>query len=390
MKLITLQEWLHLFKVDTINFNEFKRRLKVKKGNSQIIYINDYKHLSEDILFNLYNIMVKKKDIYLTNFYKKSLDVKLDKYPICLNNNKNIKFKNIIRNLYFREILQDTDTVQPNLQNFLNVIINLFTKFIIDYKLLTPSVLKYVEKETIGHMLSGLFFRASIMNPVIPYSLSTIINYKFKVLTPTLGWSSYLTGMLQNRNIIEYVGIDVIEKVCNITEYIANQSRIKNDIYCIPSEDLYYDNNFMSKYTNYFDFIFFSPPYYQLELYKGENQSTNRYKSYEEWLEKYWRTTIKLCKKCIKKNKLLVYIMSGYNINNKYINLEEDMNNITIQEGFKYFKHIDMINNNVSFTKHRNTNEKIWFFYSGEIDNNNNNNNNINNINSSINTIIKC
>jgi len=60
MKLITLQEWLHLFKVDTINFNEFKHRLKVKKGNSQIIYINDYKHLSEDILFNLYNIMVKK------------------------------------------------------------------------------------------------------------------------------------------------------------------------------------------------------------------------------------------------------------------------------------------------------------------------------------------
>ena len=246
----------------------------------------------------------------------------------------------------------------------MDVIINLFTKYTVDYKLLTPSVLKFVEKESIGNMLSGLYFRASIMNPVIPYTLSTIFTSNFKVLTPTLGWSSYLIGMLQNKNLIEYVGIDVIEKVCNITGYIATQSGIKNNIYCTPSEDLYYNKNFMNKYTNYFDFIFFSPPYYELELYKGDNQSTNRYNSYNEWLEKYWRITIKLCKKCIKKNKLLIYIMSGYKINNTYINLEEDMNNITIQEGFKYLNHIDMINNNVSFTNHRNTNEKIWIFSS--------------------------
>ena len=44
-------------------------------------------------------------------------------------------------------------------------------------------------------LLSGFYFRASIMNPIVPYSLSKLYDYDFKVLTPTLGWSSYLLGI---------------------------------------------------------------------------------------------------------------------------------------------------------------------------------------------------
>ena len=137
------------------------------------------------------------------------------------------------------------------------------------------------------------------MNPIIPYTLSMCMNYKFKVFTPTLGWSSYLIGMLSNTNLEEYVGVDVIQKVCETTEQIANN--IKNKIYCCPSETLYYNEPFMQKYTNYFDFIFFSPPYYELELYDGDLQSTTLYKTYEEWLEKYWNVTIKLCYALLKR-----------------------------------------------------------------------------------------
>ena len=48
-------------------------------------------------------------------------------------------------------------------------------------------------------------------------------------------------------------------------------------------------------------------PYFQLELYKGKNQSTNRYKDYNIWLEKYWRDTVKLCHHTIKKNSLSLH-----------------------------------------------------------------------------------
>ena len=362
---ITLQEWLNIFKSPKINFQNFKKSVKVRKNNGDILKLSSYKTLPIPFYKKIYSIMVLDKEKYLINFYNKSLKIIENNYPICLKNNKFIQYKNIIRNLYYKEILQETNTIQPNTRNYLDVIIDLFKNNIIDYKLLTPSVMKYIQNNSIGPMLSGLFFRASIMNPIIPYSLSTHMNYKFKVLTPTLGWSSYLTGMLQNKNMIEYVGIDVIPKVCDTTRQLALQNNLKNEIFCVPSEDLYTNKSFMTKYTNYFDFIFFSPPYYELELYKGEEQSTNRYENYEEWLEKYWRTTIKLCKKCIKKDRLLIYILSGYKLKNNYINLEEDMNNITKEEGFLFIDGINMVGSNVNFTKHRGSNEIIWIFSSG-------------------------
>ena len=205
------------------------------------------------------------------------------------------------------------------------------------------------------------------MNPVIPYTISNHLNYKFKVLTPTLGWSSYLLGMMANDNLDEYVGIDVIKKVCNNTKTIANKGNIKNDIYCVPSEDLYKDKKFMNKYKGYFDFIFFSPPYFQLELYKGLKQSTERYKTYEEWLDGYWRATVKLCFNSLKNGRLMFYIISGYTSKQKYVNLEKDMNSITTEEGFKLVKKLSMVGKNVGFTKHRKSKETIFVFSKGPV-----------------------
>ena len=370
---LSLNKWLELFDTKYISYTKFLKIIKVKKNNGDIIKLKDYKKISNKIMKVFYGIIVLNKNTYLTNFYNKSLKVAdADKYPLCLNNNKYIQYKNIVRNLYYKEILQETDTIQPNLKSFLNVIIDMYKNYILDYKLLTPSVIKLIQKKALSNVLSGLYFRSSIMNPIVPYSLSTHIGYKFKVLTPTLGWSSYLIGMMKNKNLEEYVGIDVINKVCNNTKKLANKNKIKNDIYCKPSEDLYKDKIFMKNYKKYFDFIFFSPPYFQLELYKGKNQSTNRYKDYESWLEKYWRETVKLCYHTIKKDKLLIYIVSGYNDKKKYINLEKDMNNVLIEEGFRYIKTIKMTGSNVGFTSHRKSDEKIFIFSSGNLNNNDN------------------
>ena len=62
----------------------------------------------------------------------------------------------------------------------------------------------------------------------------------------------------------------------------------------------------MNKHKNYYDFIFFSPPYFKLELYPGKLQSTSLYPDYKQWLTEYWENTIKLCFTILKKNVLCI------------------------------------------------------------------------------------
>lgn len=381
--LITLGKWLSLFdtpKNKNMTYTNFIKVAKVKSSgktrNLHELIKNKQKRpgqTTESIMKIIYHHIVINKRKYLENIYNRSFKIPSTgvpkDYPLCISNNKNTEYKNIVRNMYYKEILQETSTVQPNLRPYLEVILELYRDQILDYKLVTPSVIEMMFKNQFSNVLSGLYFRSSIMNPIVPYSLSmhpsvTSKGNKFKVLTPTLGWSSYLLGMLNNSNLSEYVGIDVIPKVCDNTRNIANKNKIKNSIFCKPSEDLYNDKSFMTKYRNYFDFVFFSPPYFQLELYKGKNQSTERYKTYEEWLEKYWRQTVKLCKHSLKSNKLMMYIISGYT-DNTYINLEKDMNAITKEEGFILVKKLDMVGNNVGITKHRKLKESVFIFNNG-------------------------
>ena len=110
-------------------------------------------------------------------------------------------------------------------------------------------------------------------------------------------------------------------------------------------------------YTNYFDIIFFSPPYFKLELYRGSEQSTTLYKNYNDWLNKYWDITIQLCHKVLNTKGTMVYIISSYDKNN----ITNDMNNIT-KKYFKYKKKIRLSNKNVDFTKHKETDENLYFF----------------------------
>ena len=367
---LTLDKWLSQFKSKNISYPDFVKKLRIKKSNGDILLVTDIKDkkIPDKFYKILYKTIVTDKTLYLTNLYNKNLYLKEDNLSLCVNNNKFTENKNVVRNLYYKEILQDTGTSQPNLRPYLDVLIDLIKFHILDYKLLTPTGISMIKKNQMSSLLSGFYFRASIMNPIVPYSLSKLYDYDFKVLTPTLGWSSYLLGMLHNEHLDTYVGIDVIKKVCSNTRKIANQHKIKNDIYCQPSEDLYHNSKFMTKYKSDIDFVFFSPPYYELELYKGAEQSTNRYNSYEEWLEKYWRVTMKLCYHCLKNNKIMMYIISGYNDKNQYINLEKDMNGITKQVGFSYVKKQKMKGSNVGFTKHRTSNELIFIFCKGTCD----------------------
>jgi hypothetical protein len=330
---------------------------KIRKGNGTLETIAPPAHLKK---------AHQNIPQYLTNYYNRSLDpttapqlstlapAKLSN----LNNNTHPQQKNIIRNLHYKSILENTTTALKGLRPFLKVIKEFAQQKIADYKLLTPSAQFYIKEGRIGSVFSSYYFRASIMNPYMVYSIAKHYT-PTRVFTPTLGWSSYMRGFLE-AGVQEYVGTDVIPAVCRKTQNFADQYYPDKtvNIYCEPSENLKKIPAFARKYRAHFDLVFFSPPYYEYEIYEGAQQSTKTYKTYEEWLAKYWEETIKLAHYVLRPGGKLLYIISSYEGHD----LVRDMNQITA----KYFapppaaREYKIQNKNVHVTTHRETNEILF------------------------------
>lgn len=375
MKLLTLSQFLSLFNTKSNlskSFAEFVKKAQVKSGD-KYTPLNEYmkrQNIALDDMKLLYSHIMNRNE-YLTRFYNKSLEVNDNKITekqmpkSHLDNNASVNYKNIIRNIHFRNILQKTKSEFENIHTFLDVLFDLYLREIIDYKILTPSAIHYLRNGRIGSVFSSFYFRASIMNPYLVYSLNMSVLKGSKIFTPTLGWTSYAYGFCECSHTTEYVGVDVIQDVCQKTDEFIRilYPTMKHEIICKPSEDLLLDCRFLKKYRGHFDTVFFSPPYYQLELYPGVNQSTERYKTYEDWLSGYWHNTIELCHHVLEKNGTLCYILSADYKNNDAKNgktILQDMNQIT-KEMFTLKMILPMYNKNVHVTDSQ-TKEKIMIF----------------------------
>lgn len=363
---ITENAFLKLFKDEPITFNDFLTKAQVK-SKVRLIPLMEYAHqknIKPQSFKPLYHHYIEKRR-YLSNFYNFSLripeklSIQHDPMKKKMNNNQEMKYKNVIRNMHYKDILKNTQSGFNN-ASYLTVLEDFFNKLILDYNLVIPSTMKYIENDQIGSVYSSMYFRASIMNPYLVFSLNKSIFHGKRIFTPTLGWSSYCYGFLECDEVVEYVGTDVIPSVCKKTQLFANKyyPEKTTQIFCKPSESLL-KSSFDTKYKHHFDVVFFSPPYYKLELYKSNHQSTDTYNTYEKWLTNYWESTIKLIKKVLAKNGTLCYILSGYGKDLDF-DLSRDMNDITK----KYFKHKQTIPmyNQSSNKRHRTTNEEIFIF----------------------------
>jgi hypothetical protein len=376
MNFVTQEQFInHFEKRKSRTFTQFLNTAKVRT-NKKLIPLYDYvkdKEIERKDLKILFD-HIQKREEYLSRFYHLSLNVNPERFlmnslkPMTnhhMNNNAETPFKNIIRNLHWMDILKNTKAGIENIPTYMDVLEDLYLHDIIDYKIITPSSLYYMKEGRLGSVFSSYYFRASIMNPYLVYSLNHSVLKGTKIFTPTLGWTSYAYGFLECPYVKEYVGTDVIVNVCNKTKKFCETyyKSKKTDIYCQPSEKLLLNPVFMRKYYNHFDTVFFSPPYYKLEKYPGKNQSITKYKTYDEWLEKYWEATIMLCYHVLQKGGKLCYILSGYGSENtkEQYDLITDMNNIT-NKYFKKHSTQPMYNKDVHVTEHKETNEKIIIF----------------------------
>uniref|UniRef100_A0A6C0IQ05 DNA methylase N-4/N-6 domain-containing protein n=1 Tax=viral metagenome TaxID=1070528 RepID=A0A6C0IQ05_9ZZZZ len=377
MQLLELSDFLKLYKLspaDKLTIDEFIKKATVVVGKNTYPladYMASKKIEKSKIELLLKHIQSRKE--YLTRFYNMSLRLYDGNLHIHgniapmknshMDNNTGTIYKNLIRNIHYKDILQNTLSGMENTPTYMNVLNDLYKKLQIDYKILTPSAIHYMSNGRLGSVFSSYYFRASIMNPYLVYSLNKNLLRGTMIFTPTLGWSSYAFGFLECPEVKSYVGTDVIPNVCNQTKLLVDKYNAQTEIYCQPSEDLYQSPEFLNKYREHFDVVFFSPPYFKLELYKSKNQSTTRYKDYNEWLNKYWESTIKLAHHVLEKKGRLCYILSGYGSNNtkEQYDLLKDMNKIAS----KYFGKSQiqpMHNKNVHSTNHRETGEQIMLY----------------------------
>ena len=261
MKFLSLEQFLEIYSKNNLkSFDDFMKKTKVRIG-SNIKPLAQYsydKNISNSDLKMIFE-NIQNRNEYLRRFYMTSLKVPtssdemhISEKPMIsskMNNNEKVNYKNIIRNMFYKDILEKTKSGLENNPTYMQVLADFYLNNIIDYKILTPSALHYIREGRLGSVFSSFYFRASIMNPFLVYSLNHSVLKGTKIFTPTMGWGSYCYGFLECPYVSEYVGTDVISNVCKKTQQFATTfyPSKTTTIYCEPSEDLAKNYNFKKK-----------------------------------------------------------------------------------------------------------------------------------------------
>ena len=156
-------------------------------------------------------------------------------------------------------------------------------------------------------------FSPSIYKTLLQETDKYINVEKQKLLIPSASWSSPVLATVTSDNYSDIHIVDVQCKVLGVTKELFNyiHSRMlfdppyKLETFCIPSEKM------SSVLPEKYDKIFFCPPYFDLEVYAGENQSTALYNDYDTWLDKYWRQTVIESDIVLKKDGVFSFVMGA-------------------------------------------------------------------------------
>ena len=142
----------------------------------------------------------------------------------------------------------------------------------------------------------------SQFKPNVAKALYDMVDAK-NVLDISAGWGDRLCGFMASEKGEHYVGIDPRKENHPIYEQQAEfykkhngffETDKKATFHCSPAEDMDY-----SEYTDYFDIVFSSPPYFNVERYSyDDTQSWVRYNNIDAWnklflhktIEKVWPT----------------------------------------------------------------------------------------------------
>lgn len=184
---------------------------------------------------------------------------------------------------------------------------------------------------------SGYGYGVSNFRPIIAKYIYN--KYLAGEISPTVydfsaGWGARCLAAMSLR--YNYIGVDPLtsDNINDMIKFYKNSKELhisgSHICYNVCSQDevlyeLLPDN---------IDLAFSCPPYFNLEVYsKDATQSYNQYSNYNDWLEYYWRPTVKICHNKLKDNGKLVFI-----IKDRYgkLDLKKGMEKIIFEEGFEF------------------------------------------------------
>lgn len=169
-----------------------------------------------------------------------------------------------------------------------------------------------------------------------------------KILDFSAGFGGRLLGFWAS-NAEEYIGIDPNTNVpySKMIEYFTNTFSDNKKAMVInkPAEDVDYSQ------IGSVDTIFTSPPYFDTEIYDDHdpNQSCNRYKAFEIWINKFLFTVISKTTSILEKNGILAINIKDhkkYPIIDRMINYIENTIGLTKVEYIKFLHPKRYVNNN--------------------------------------------
>ena len=358
--------------------------------------------LAEVYCKKMYQILVTDAEASLRTFYesKGAIHNPIKNYlnmPIgnCLDGDtfigmNNSKYGRVCKNINFDDFYNTKKLYNNDSQYVFGLVKTMYEQFRIRNSMCSPAFFDHIVNTDNNYTQFWYDFsmganKASIFNP---FTFKSILDTQFSgdtLFTPCMGWNAYQLGYY-NSNFSHLVATDVIPGVVNnahelhnIYEDYHNTNNYSKffthkksvDFYLCPSEQLEARHNFVEVYANSVDAVLFCPPYFDLELYPGEEQSTQSFPEYADWLTGYWEETVKLCVSVMKPGAKSGFIISNYRNHDKVdTTISQDMKHI-VDKHLDYEKHMKVLWSAMSSTrqahKQRNGNyEDLWIFKKGE------------------------
>lgn len=177
--------------------------------------------------------------------------------------------------------------------------------------------LPQVGKKELRVMIGLRKYIASQHKPNVTKALTEFFGSE-KMLDFSAGWGDRLSGACASETITHYVGIDPrkenhplykqqAEFYQKHTTFFENPTKV--DLHQSPAEDFDY-----SDYQDYFDLVFTSPPYFNVERYGDDDtQSWIRYESINAWNEYFLHKSLEKIIPTLKKGgKMAINIADVY------------------------------------------------------------------------------
>jgi len=172
-----------------------------------------------------------------------------------------------------------------------------------------------------GYASMGSIFKSAVAKTVY----NRWVKAGGKVVDYSCGFGTRLLGLEALRNGAVYYGFEPNpETFANLNKMIDYFGFDAHILQC-GSEEVWDWGEF--------DFAFSSPPYFNAEWYSDIGQCYLRFPEYNQWLEGYWRATIRNIYNALKSDGILGVNVGGQG-NAKMVSYETDMRRIIEEEGF--------------------------------------------------------